>query len=372
MKKGNIRLCIDARMINSSGIGTYLRNLIPYFLDQFEVTLLINDNGGTLKQLINGDTINMVSTIYSIKEQVEFKKKIPNCDLFWSPHFNIPILPIKARKRIVTIHDTYHLAYLKKLPWLQKIYARIFYSLATRLSNQIITVSNFSKKELKKYLNVPEKKINVIYNGVDVCLFKRISDKTLLQKIKLKYGLPDKFILTVGNVKPHKNLKNLVMAFRHIQKGEQLDYKLVIIGKKDGFVNKDRQVFKIINNDQILKNKVKFTGYVPNKDLPIIYNLASIFVFPSFYEGFGLPPLEALASGIPTVVSNKSSIPEICGEATTYFNPEDPIDISEKIEFVLKNNSIAQYQIEKGFAQLKEFDWKLSAEKHIKLFKSLL
>ena len=372
MKNGSTRLCIDARMINSSGIGTYLRNLIPYFLDEFEVTFLINEKERDLKQLINSKTIDMVSTIYSIKEQIELKQKIPSCDLFWSPHFNIPILPIKARKRIVTIHDTYHLAHLKKLPWLQKFYAKIFYFFATKLSNQIITVSNFSKKELKKYLNVSEKKINVIYNGVDTCLFKHISDKTLLQKIKLEYGLPDKFMLTVGNVKPHKNLGTLVVAFQHMQQRERSDYELVIIGKKDGFISKDYKVFKTVNNDPVLKNKVKFTGYVPNKDLPIIYNLASIFVFPSLYEGFGLPPLEALASGTPTAVSNKSSIPEICGEATTYFNPEDPIDISEKIEFVLKNNSIAQSQIEKGFAQLKEFDWKLSAEKHIRLFKSLV
>ena len=367
------KIVIDIRMIDASGIGTYLRNLIPHIIHEFEVVFLVNKaNLLYAKELNLRNIILLNGDIYSIREQFELKQKIPNCDLFWSPHFNIPILPIKARKRIVTIHDTYHLAHLKKLPWLQKFYAKIFYSLATRLSNQIITVSNFSKKELKKYANVPEKKINVIYNGVDIGLFKHISDKTLLQKIKLKYRLPDKFILAVGNVKPHKNLGNLVMAFQHMQQREPFDHELVIIGKKDGFINQDYQVFKIINDDQALKNKIKFTGYIPTKDLPIIYNLASIFVFPSLYEGFGLPPLEALASGTPTAVSNKSAIPEICGKATTYFNPEDPIDISEKIEFVLKNKSIAQSQIDKGFAQLKEFDWKLSAEKHISLFKSLL
>lgn len=367
------KIVIDIRMIGASGIGTYLQNLIPYIIKEFEAVFLINKADLLYAEALNLQNIVLLKgDIYSIREQFELKKKIPHCDLFWSPHFNIPILPINARKRIVTIHDTYHLSYLKNLPWLQKFYAKIFYSLATKLSNQIITVSNFSKNELKKYLNVSDEKINVIYNGVDTELFKKITDKTVLEKIKLKYGLANKFILTVGNVKPHKNLVNLIKAFQHMQQYEQPDYELVIIGKKDGFINRDYHVFDIINNDNALKNKINFTGYIPTEDLPFIYNLASVFVFPSLYEGFGLPPLEAFASGTLTVVSNKSSIPEICGEATTYFNPEDPMDISAKIEFVLKNNNTAQSQIERGFARLNKFSWKLSAEKHIRLFKSLV
>ncbi len=366
------KIVIDTRMIAASGIGTYLQNLIPYVAREFDVVFLMNKVDLSYARELNLQNIVILNEgIYSIKEQFQLRKKIPPCDLFWSPHFNIPIFPINARKRIVTIHDTYHLAHLKQLSWPQKFYAKIFYSLATKLSSRVITVSNFSKSELKKYLNVSDGKINVIYNGVNTKLFRKITDRTALEKAKLKYGLTNRFILTVGNIKPHKNLLNLVKAFQHLTQSTQENFKLVIIGKKEGFINNDHKLLQMINNDNELRSKVIFTGYIPSMDLPLIYNLASVFVFPSLYEGFGLPPLEAFASGTPAVVSNRSSIPEVCGDGAIYFNPEDPMDMAAKIESVLKSANASQPSIERGFEQLNKFSWDLSAKKHVKLFKSL-
>ena len=207
-------------------------------------------------------------------------------------------------------------------------------------------------------------------------MFRIIKEKDKLEIVKNKHNLPEKFILYVGNVKPHKNLIGLLKAFNlFIEKNGKNgkneekfeDYKLVIIGKKEGFITADKEIFKILEANPNLKNKVLFTDYVENEDLPLIYNLANIFVLPSFYEGFGLPPLEAMASGTPAIVSNLASLPEICGEAAYYVNPHNINELADGIYKVLNDSKLQNELIRKGLERIKLFNWEQTAEKLINI-----
>ncbi len=352
-------------MHNASGIGTYIKNIIPYLIGNFEVTLIVNKEA--IKQYHFYKKVNILesnSNIYSVEEQFELFKTVPQCDVFWSPHYNVPLLPIKAKKRLVTIHDVFHLAFLDTLSLKQKLYAKLLINQAVNRSNKILTVSNFSKNEIVKYTKTT-KQIDVIYNAINFDKFKVTKEEKTLYETKEKYNLPESFILFVGNVKPHKNIKNLLLAIK------TLDINLVVVGKKDGFITGDENILEIIEENSLQK-RVFFTGYVQDEDIPLLYNLAKLFVFPSFYEGFGIPPIEAQACGCPVVCSNVASLPEV-GEkdSVIYCNPYNVSDIKEKIELVLDNDNLREKLIKKGFENIKRFSWEASAKKIVKTIEGL-
>ena len=357
-------ITIDFRMHNASGIGTYIKNIIPFLINEFNIILLGSEN--EIKQYDWQDKVEIIecnSKIYSIKEQLELFNNIPKCDVFWSPHYNIPLLPIKAKKRIVTIHDVFHLAFYDQLNFKQKLYAKLVINQAVKKSDKILTVSKFSRDEIKKYTNTA-KEINVVYNAIDFNKFKKIDNKSKLNLVKEKYSLPNEFILFVGNVKPHKNIKNLLLAIKN------LDINLVVVGKKEGFITGDDNIQLLIKENH-LENKIYFTGYVDDEDIPLIYNFAKIFVFPSIYEGFGIPPLEAQACGTPVIVSNSASLPEVCEESALYCNPYDINDIKEKIEILINDEDLQNDLIQKGFENIKRFSWEKSSKKIIEIIKGL-
>jgi glycosyltransferase involved in cell wall biosynthesis len=361
-------LAIDARMINSSGIGVYLRNIIPFLSQEYNLVLMGDEKElTTLKALPNVRISQALAPIYSVKEQLEIKKKLPPCDLFWSPHYNVPLLPIRARKRVVTIHDVYHLAYQHTLTLPQKLYANFLIRAATKLSDKIITVSDFSKNEIIKYSKVAADAIVTIHNGVDAERFSSIKSNSP----KLSQPDAEKYILFVGNVKPHKNLFTLLKAFSHLLDEGMSSFNLVIAGKKEGFITADTQVAKMIDASPMLKKRITFTGFVTDKDLPQLYQNASALVFPSVYEGFGLPPLEAMASGCPVVASSAGSIPEVCGDATVYFDPLDYLSLANKLRQVLGSEELRLELIDKGYNKVKQFTWEKTAQKHLEVFRQL-
>lgn len=360
-----MNIVIDFRMHKASGIGTYIKNIVPFLIGKFEIILL-----GKSSELEKYPWINKVriiecsSNMYSIKEQIELFKIIPTCDIFWSPHYNIPLLPIKAKKRIVTIHDVFHLAFYDTLNLRQKVYAKLVIKQAVNRSDKIFTVSDFSINEIKKYTNI-SKNIDLIYNAIDFDKFKTIDNKQELKNIMHKYHLPDDFLLFVGNVKPHKNIKNLLLAI------EDINVNLVIVGKKDGFITVDDEIANLIKDSEKLRNKIYFTGYVEDDDIPYIYNLAKLFVFPSFYEGFGIPPLEAQACGCPVICSNAASLPEVCADSVLYCNPYCVEDIGDKIQILLNDKNLQKTLKQKGFENIKRFSWEQSAKNIIKIIEGL-
>jgi glycosyltransferase involved in cell wall biosynthesis len=367
-----ISLTIDTRAIRNSGIGVYLQELLPYVLgsNRFHVSLLgareVLEEILHKDELDRFDVIECNADIYSIKEQVEIPCKLPRCDIFWSPHYNIPILPVRANKRIVTIHDVYHLAYFKALNIVEKAYAGIVLPLAAHLSDEIITVSAFSKNEIVKYTRVRSEKIEVIHNGVDLRSFREAkADSAPLMRYQL-----ENYILYVGNIKPHKNVTGLIKAFNIFHKSVP-DVKLVIVGQKDKFINGINGLDESIRGLG-LDEHVVFTGYVSPEDLHSLYKGAHLFVFPSFYEGFGLPPIEAMAAGIPVVASRAASIPEICGEAVIYVDPHNSEDIARGMLTACQDNELRNALVLKGLDRARAFPWKSSADKHIELFERVM
>lgn len=372
-----IHLCIDARMINNSGIGVYLKNYTEYILkkDIFRITLI-----GNKKELYkyfdkysNWSLIESDVPIYSIREQIELYKMVPYCDIFWSPHYNVPILPIKAKKRLVTIPDTAHLTLGDFLGFgvIKRLYAKYVFMFAVKKSDQITTISNFSKDEIKKYSNIDSNKIRVIYLGIDKYLFTRIEDKKRQNIVKLKYNLPQEYVLYVGNVKPNKNLVSLVDGFAHIMH-KNPNLNIVIVGKKDGFITNDMSIFEKVNQNANIESRVFFTGYVETEDLPVLYTLAKMFVFPSIYEGFGFPPLEAMACGCPVIASNVTSIPEVCEDAVIYIDPKNPIQIGIAIDDLNSNINLRELFVEKGYFRFKKYDWTVSSEDFIQTILSMV
>lgn len=358
------KLIIDFRMHKASGIGTYIKSLLPFLVEKFEVILL--GSRAEIRDYAWGKSVKILeckSKIYSIKEQLELPLKIPKCDIFWSPHYNIPILPIRAKFRVVTIHDAFHLAFYDTLNFMQKIYAKTILNQALSRSDIVLSVSNFSRNEILKYTKT-DKNIFVVPNAIDEKRFNRHCDSNALEAAAIDYSLPKDFVLFVGNVKPHKNLKNLLFAL------EKIDLNLVIVGKKDGFITGDSIVSEIIRRKN-LSDRIFFTGYVKDADIAAIYNLAKLFVFPSLYEGFGIPPLEAQACGCPVVCSDAASLPEVCRDSVLYFDPHNVEDIRSKIQVVLNDENLQNKLRIKGLENIKRFGWERSAKQIIEIMEKL-
>lgn len=339
-----IDLCIDARMAFSSGIGTCIRQLVPW-LNQppFRLILLVDSIDRPWCQGI--EQVVFKSPIYSIQEQLEFPLKIPRCNLFWSPHYNIPLLPIKAKKRAVTIHDACHLALKDLFSFPQRWYAKTVMGNALHRSDLVITDSLFSKQELHRYLGLPRKEIQVIPVAVNPIHFTPTEDRGGV--VRQKYSLPEQFILFIGNLKPHKNLTGLIEALSFLP-----DVNLVLAGK----------------GAMKTEGRVQAIGEVLDSELPILYSLAQLFVFPSLYEGFGLPPLEAMSCGCPTAVSNAASLPEVCGDATVYFHPKNLQQMADQIRLAILDKQLRSQLIQKGFERVNQFSWERCAESYRKSF----
>ena len=360
-----MKLVIDVRLINASGIGTYLKNIIPGILHAFdEVTVLGNTAEIKLFDWSkNVEIIEFNAAIYSIKEQIQYPFVVPKCDILWCPHFNVPIFSVKANKIVTTIHDVYHLSSNASISYIKKNYAKVLFQNAVRKSKMIFTVSEFSKSEILKYTNANSEKLKIVYCGVDKSFFRNT-------KFSSDLKLPQNYILYVGNIKPHKNLMVLLKAYVSLPEEFKSKYQLVFVGKKEGFLTEDNQIqdFIISNN---LQKHITFTGYIEDSEIPKIYHEARLFVFPSLYEGFGLPILEALASQTKVISSNAASLPEVGGEAVLYFDPNNYLELAEIIKNNIEDSPKNEFLMVQGEKQLEKFTWEKSIEEHLKAFKKL-
>ena len=227
---------------------------------------------------------------------------------------------------------------------------------ALQKSSRVLTVSNFTKADIEKTFHIPENKVVVTYEGVDSRILETAS--------KGEINIPGEFLLYVGNAYPHKNLERLIDAFGRIQRTRQ-DLYLVLVGKHDFFY---KRLIVYVREQKI--THVLFPGFVSDMGLGQLYAQAQAFVFPSLYEGFGLPPLEAMARRVPVVCSNSSCLPEIAGDAALYFSPEHLDDMIHAIERVLSDSELRQRLVINGLAQYKKYSWRDMAEKTLRIYET--
>ena len=357
-------MAIDARKLHDFGIGTYIRNLLRHLAridaDTEYVLLCRGDDLEAAAQLgPNFRGVLEPSPNYSLREQVHvpwvLRRERP--DVYHAPHY---VLPAGVRCRsVVTIHDTIHLTFPQYLPnRMAYAYARASMWAAARRSDRILTVSEASKRDILHFFDVPPEKIVVVYNAIDEH-FWITPDSDDVARVRERYQLDHEFVLYVGNIKPHKNLVRLIEAFAEFRRRGFDAVKLLIIGDE---ISKLPALRRAVHRHKLHKH-VRFLGYQPNHTLAILYRLATVFVFPSLYEGFGLPPLEAMASGTPVVTSNISSLPEVAGDAAILVDPYDLDAIVEGLCRVVGDRALAADLRRRGLERAREFSWERSVAK---------
>ena len=356
-----MRIGIDARKLHDHGIGTYIRNLLRQLarLDrQTEFVVLCRpDDCATLAPL--GENFRPVAETagtYSLAEQIRIPLALrrEGVTLFHAPHYVLPWL-VRCRS-VVTIHDCIHLMFPQYLPnRIAPAYARTSIRIAAKRATRVMTVSESSKRDILRFVDMRPEKIDVIYNAYDERFGIEPQEEDVI-RVRERYQLQDEFVLYAGNVKPHKNLERLIEAFNLIRQRGLDHLKLVLIGDE---ISKYAALRRAVHQHHLHKH-VRFLGYLSEDTLAVMYRLASVFVFPSLYEGFGLPPLEAMASGTPVVTSNVSSLPEVAGDAAILVDPYDPHAIADGIHRVLTDADLRQTLRRKGLERARQFSWEQS------------
>jgi glycosyltransferase involved in cell wall biosynthesis len=267
-------------------------------------------------------------------------------------------------KSVVTVHDLIFIREPEIVPpgWLAFTKKRIGY--AMRKADAIITISEFSKSEILDVYKIPEGRVRVIHNGVGKEFFPRTEG---IEQLKQEYGIRNRYFLYVGAVEPRKNLVNLLNAFQGLQPSLRDAYQLVVAGVTR---YKDKELFRRVA-ELGLENEVVFTGRVPQEILPLLYSGAEIFIYPSLFEGFGMPPLEAMACGTPVIASNRTSVPEVLGDAALFVDPLNPAEITQSIKEILSDSSLRETCRQKGIERARLFSWERNAELTVSLYNEL-
>jgi len=356
-----VRIAIDARKLHDFGIGTYIRNLLKHLalIDRdTEYVLLCRPQDVKVAEGLgpNFRAVAESSRPYSVAEQVMLPARLvaQNVSLLHEPHYVLP--PLVPCRAVVTIHDCIHLMFPQYLPnRLAYGYARATLWAAARRAERIFTVSETSKADILRYCDVAAERIIVVYNAIDD-RFATPPEPEAIERVRERYQLHGPFALYVGNIKPHKNLERLIDAFDLVRRGGFERLELLIIGDQ---ISKYPRLRRAVDKHKLHKH-VRFLGFVPDDTLAALYRLATVFVFPSLYEGFGLPPLEAMASGTPVVTSNRSSLPEVVGDAAVLVDPYSAASIAEGIQQVLSDPELRRSLSARGLARAREFSWDAS------------
>lgn len=368
-----MKIGIDARFLNESGVGRYLRNLIENLktLDKSNqyIIFLLPKDFNDFSKTSNFQKVEADFAWYGFAEQFKFPNLLKHhqIDLIHFPHFNVPIF--YPGKFVVTIHDLIHQHHSMKRattlnPFTFKIkqtgYRKVFKNAVTR-SEKILTPSNYVLRLLTDEWNINAEKIIVTEEAVDDKILSLNRKMTIqkARKILKKFKIDPPFLFYVGNAHPHKNIEGLIRAFLKL-KTNYSNLKLVLSGNNHFFWQ------RIISESQ--HKEIIYTGFITDEELVALYSRAEVFILPSFEEGFGIPMLEAMSCSCPVIASNSSSLPEVGGDAAVYFNPKNIDEITEKISLVLDDKSMRLKLIKKGLERFKKFSWKKMAEQTLEVY----
>lgn len=374
-----MRVAIDARVVSPgrSGVGEYTYQLLrqfPFIDKELEYFIFLKGSSveeKRIKELSSSFNIEKISPCEGGKflNFIKTHGEIPVRLLFLKPrlfHSPGPIAPfVKTCRTVLTIHDLSFLKVHGIFDKFQNTYYKTFVPHIARKVDKIITVSNNAAGDIVELLHIPEEKIRVIYNGVD----ERFSPERSAERehdLKKRFGLSD-YILFLGVLEPRKNVSRLIRAYSRLSP-ELSHYKLVIAGGH-GWLYED--IYSLVK-ELSLQNRVIFTGRISDEDLPDLYRGASLFVYPSLMEGFGIPPLEAMACGIPVIASNTSSFPEVLSDAAFLVDPLNEEEITSAMTDILTDKNLCKTLIYKGLKRASLFSWKESARRTLELYRELL
>ncbi len=366
-------IAIDARKLSDFGIGTYVRHLIDHLgeLDG-ENQYLLFVRPGSEEELdslpINFELLVESSRVYSASELLTlswrlFRRRV---DLYHATHYVLPgFLPCKT---VVTIHDIIHLLFPDFLPnRLALRYARTMIRRSLARGDRIIAVSRNTRDDLLANFAVSSRKIEVIHNGVADVFRQHPSEQEIASHLE-EFGVEGPYMLFVGNPKPHKNLDRVVKAFARARKDGALDAKLVCAGAREGSDFKIRQRAEQLG----IQDDVKLLGHVSDEALPALYGGAKLFLYPTLYEGFGLPVLEAMASGTPVLTSNNSALKEIAGGYARLVEPVDVDDIARAMLELMNDDDELARLSQLGLERAEDFRWQSTAQRTLDVYRSVL
>ena len=359
-----MRIAIDARKLHDFGVGTYIRNLIRHLArldDQTEYLLLCDREDCSLTDQL-GENFRVVpenSPPYSVTEQLRIPLRVyrERADLFHAPHYVLPAvdaLPVDCDDSRLHPPD---------VPAVPAQSSRVRVCPGGVLGGDSPVHSYLDgigsvQARHPPLFKVPSEKVTVIPNAIDE-RFRIAPAEEEVVRVRERYQLQDRFVLYAGNVRPHKNLERLLDAFFILRREGVDNVKLLIIGNE---ISKYATLRRAVHRYNLHKH-VRFLGFVPAETLAVLYRLADGFVFPSLYEGFGLPPLEAMASGTPVLTSNVSSLPEVVGDAAILINPYDPRSIADGMRRLLTDATLRQDLTARGLARAHQFSWDRSVSR---------
>lgn len=353
-----MRIGIDALQLSNdsfSGIENYIRNLLPE-LNKLRPEVELVEYKGPL----------IISPSFTRHFILPFVMNFQHLDLVHFPDHILSLLPI-GTKKVITVHDLAFIRYPEYFNSAKRWYKRLLTPFSLKRADKIIAVSEYTKKELIQICRITEDKITVVPNGISSLFRPLVLNGNNRERILKRYGLSfDRFILFAATLEPRKNLQTLLDSFEEMAK-QRSDVGLVICGKKGWLFEQSLKRIEALSG----RLKIKYLGYVSDENLVELYNLAEVFVYPSFYEGFGFPPLEAMACGVPVVTSNVSSLPEVVGDAALKVDPRDIGQIAKAIISVLDNKELAQDLILKGKERVKMFTWQKTAAKTYEVYKNV-
>jgi glycosyltransferase involved in cell wall biosynthesis len=286
-------------------------------------------------------------------------------DIFHAPDFTLP--PLSHARGIVTIHD---LSFLKVPecadPGLRDYLTRRVPVSVTNAA-RVLADSENTRRDLIELLGVPQEKISVVYAGVE-SRFHPERDPNRLAEVRNRYQLPELFVLFVGTIEPRKNLRRLISAYAQMRRQTGLPHQLLLSGSKGWLYE---SIYGEVEHEGLVEY-VRFPGFVADEDLPALYSLADLFVFPSLYEGFGLPPLEAMACGTPVLASNNSSLPEVLGTAARLVDAGDVAGLADAMAILLSDSSLRAHLAEAGTAQAARFTWEDAARQLLRAYRTVI
>ena len=364
----NAHLLSLTETYRGAGINWYIRNLLTHLprVDHYNrYTVFLSDrrftSSGLTLRLSRLPTSRPVVRILWEQTLQPLALRKERVDLLHALAFVVPLF--SSCPSVVTIYDLSFLLYPEGFKGYKRFYLGLSTRLSARKARRIIAISKSTKRDVVRLLGVSPDKVDVVYCGTDGAF--RPLPKAEVAAFRSQKGLPERFILFVGTIEPRKNIITLIEAFAKLQTCEPANLKLVIGGAKGWFYE---DVFARVE-ELGLEGEVLFPGYIPASELPLWYNAAELFVYPSLYEGFGLPPLEAMACGTPVVVADTSSLPEVVGEAGVIVNPLDVEGLAEAMRRVLGDEALQQEMKERGLRRAQGFSWAETAQETVQVYR---